>query len=55
MKKCLSLLALPTTAFAHPGHEHTGLLAHGAAHPEMTGLLIAAFVVAGAWVWRVTR
>lgn len=37
------------TVFAHPGHEHVGLLAHGTANPDLSMVLFAAVAVSCAW------
>jgi hydrogenase/urease accessory protein HupE len=50
-----ALLAAPTTALAHPGHEHSGLALLAGAHLPVGADLLVLLVVglcAGVWVTR---
>ena len=40
----IALLISPMV-FAHPGHDHLGILAHGAASPDLAVLLLVVFAV----------
>ena len=49
MKKLIIGLFVSPVVVAHSGHDHVGLLAHGAFNPDMFMLLTATSVVFGGW------
>jgi hypothetical protein len=49
MKKLIIGLLVSPVVVAHSGHDHVGLLAHGAFNPDMLILLSATSVGFGGW------
>lgn len=49
MKKLMTALLMSPMVFAHPGHDHEGILAHGVANPDLAVMLLV--VVAASCVW----
>jgi len=49
MKKLIIAFLMSPTVFAHPGHEHLGILAHGVANPDLPVILFVVFAVSCAW------
>ena len=45
MKRLTIALLISPMVFAHPGHDHLGILAHGAASPDLAVLLLVVFAV----------
>ena len=49
MKKLIIAFLISPAIYAHPGHEHLGILAHGIANSDLLMMLFALFVVSCAW------
>ena len=49
MKKLIIVLLMSPMVFAHPGHDHHGILAHGVAIPDLAVMLLVVFAVSCAW------
>lgn len=49
MKKLIIVLLMSPMAFAHPGHDHEGMLAHGVANPDLAMMLFLLFAASCAW------
>ncbi len=45
MKKLMIALLMSPMVFAHPGHDHVGILAHGVANPDLAVMLFVVFAV----------
>ena len=45
MKKLIIAWLMSPMVVAHPGHDHLGILAHGAASPDLAVLLLVVFAV----------
>lgn len=45
MKKLIITFLMSPMVFAHPDHEHMGVLAHGVANPDLPVMLLVVFAV----------